>query len=152
MIKMEIDHWKLVELKDKFPEAFAALRAADPTIPPPQELKDKWMNYSCYVQDPGELPQEILDRATWKAVQPLKVLFDKDKEGPGKGIKEALASYQVHLPGNELLGIQSVEVREDCCTEDLQRELDRGWRIIAVCPRGGQRRPDYVLGRFTRLG
>lgn len=53
----------------------------------------------------------------------------------------------VHVPGAPLLYIDEVKVENDLCTEALQRELEDGWRIVAVCPQPDQRRPDYVLGR-----
>jgi hypothetical protein len=36
---------------------------------------------------------------------------------------------------------------DDACTDDVQRHLDEGWKILAVCPPNSQRRPDYILGR-----
>ena len=56
----------------------------------------------------------------------------------------------VAVPGIGLLQIKRVEVRTDLCTEELQRELDRGWQILAICPQPDQRRPDYVLGKTTK--
>lgn len=53
----------------------------------------------------------------------------------------------VHVPGLGLLIIDEVQVHTDCCTEELQQQLDTGWRILAVCPQPDKRRPDYVLGR-----
>lgn len=53
----------------------------------------------------------------------------------------------VHIPNIGLLLIDEVQVLEDSCTDSLQRELDQGWRILAVCPPNGTRRPDYILGR-----
>lgn len=48
------------------------------------------------------------------------------------------------------LALQSVTetlLLEDCCTDNLQMHLSKGWRIIAVQPQPDQRRPDYILGR-----
>ncbi len=53
----------------------------------------------------------------------------------------------VHVPGLGLMLITEVEVRTDYCTENLQKDLENGWRILAVCPQPDQRRPDYILGR-----
>lgn len=57
------------------------------------------------------------------------------------------AAVQITLPDVGLLVIDEVTWREDECTEEIQRMLDDGWRIIAVCPPNAQRRPDYILGR-----
>lgn len=53
----------------------------------------------------------------------------------------------VSVPNVGLLSVDEVEVLEDCCTDILQDKLNKGWRIIAVCPPNGVRRPDYVMGR-----
>lgn len=59
----------------------------------------------------------------------------------------ANAAVQIAIPDLGLMTIQTVEVLENCCTDVLQGHLDKGWRILAVCPPNAQRRPDYVLGR-----
>lgn len=53
----------------------------------------------------------------------------------------------VHIPNVGLLLMDEVDVIEDACTEELQKHLDLGWRILCVCPPNSQRRPDYILGR-----
>jgi hypothetical protein len=35
----------------------------------------------------------------------------------------------------------------DQCTDGLREYLKEGWRILAICPQPGQRRPDYILGK-----
>ncbi|MCB5201706.1 hypothetical protein LH464_04335 [Neorhizobium sp. T786] len=58
--------------------------------------------------------------------------------------------FNVTLPDVGLLLIDEVKWLDDACTEELQRNLDDGWRILAVCPPNAQRRPDYILGRRKR--
>jgi hypothetical protein len=53
----------------------------------------------------------------------------------------------VHISDLGLLNVKQVTWLEDACTEQLQKMLDRGWRILAVCPQPNSRRPDYVLGK-----
>lgn len=55
----------------------------------------------------------------------------------------------VHIGGGLLMTVNEVQVFEDYCTEELQKRLDGGWRILAVCVQPDGRRPDYVLGRFN---
>lgn len=43
--------------------------------------------------------------------------------------------------------VNEVQVFPDFCTDELRRELDAGWRIIAVCHQKSSRRPDYIMGR-----
>ena len=58
--------------------------------------------------------------------------------------------FQVSIPGIGLLQIQCVDYLKDCCTDELQRWLDRGWRILAVCPPNDTRRPSYVMGHVDK--
>lgn len=55
----------------------------------------------------------------------------------------------VHVPNLGLLAINQLAYATDYCTEELQELLDRGYRIIAVCPQPNQRRPDYILGMYV---
>lgn len=64
------------------------------------------------------------------------------KDGQGNTHNLTLA-----LPNIGLLAMDEVTWREDYCTESLQGDLDEGWRILAVCPPNGTRRPTYILGR-----
>lgn len=57
---------------------------------------------------------------------------------------------QIAVPDLGLLMINEVDWLEDACTQDLQRKLNDGWRILAVCPPNAQRRPDYILGRQAK--
>lgn len=59
---------------------------------------------------------------------------------------EYAVNIQVAIPDLALLSIQTVKVLEDCCTNDLQRHIDNGFRILAICPPHAQRRPDYIIG------
>lgn len=52
----------------------------------------------------------------------------------------------VAIPGLGLLAMRYVRVVTNYCTEELQRELDAGWKLLAICPQPDQRRPDYILG------
>lgn len=56
----------------------------------------------------------------------------------------------VHIPNFELLSIREVTHLDDACTDALQRLLNEGWSIIAVCPPNATRRPDYILGRAEK--
>ena len=53
----------------------------------------------------------------------------------------------VHISNVGLLSINKVKVEMDYCTDNLQYDLDKGWRILAICPQPDSRRPDYILGK-----
>jgi hypothetical protein len=57
---------------------------------------------------------------------------------------------QIHIPDMALLTYNEITNLDDCCTDEIQRMLNDRWRIIAVCPPNAQRRPDYILGRYTK--
>lgn len=63
-----------------------------------------------------------------------------DVQGPAQ-------SVHVHVPNVGLLAVDDVQLLADACTDQLQRELNDGWRILCVCPPNNARRPDYILGR-----
>lgn len=42
--------------------------------------------------------------------------------------------------------VNQTMVLYDCCSDRLQEQISKGWRIISVTPQPNQRRPDYVLG------
>lgn len=74
-------------------------------------------------------------------------LDDRIEELERKATPPVNKVVNVAVPGNALLRITKVQVLTDICTDELQRHLNEGWRIVAVCPQPDQRRPDYVLGR-----
>jgi hypothetical protein len=57
----------------------------------------------------------------------------------------------VHISDLGLLAVKQATWLEDACTEELQKYLDEGWRILAVCPQPDKRRPDYILGRNDKI-
>ena len=57
---------------------------------------------------------------------------------------------QIHIPNVGLYQVNEVEVLDDACTTNLQVMLNEGWHILCVCPPNGQRRPDYILGRYNK--
>src|SRR6185312_13484132 len=70
---------------------------------------------------------------------------DRINQLVGEGILEEVTQYlrggivQVTVPDLGLISMDEVTWIEDACTEELQRRLDEGWRILAVCPPNAQR-------------
>ncbi len=58
---------------------------------------------------------------------------------------------EVHMPGQALSLYNDTLLLENSCSDDLQKALEDGWRMIAACPQPDQRRPDYILGRYNPL-
>jgi len=55
----------------------------------------------------------------------------------------------VHVGGGLITTYNDLMLKENTCTDEIQIELNNGWRIIAVCNQPDQRRPDYILGRYN---
>jgi hypothetical protein len=73
----------------------------------------------------------------------------KSIRGLSRGHGEPVVQHvtQISLANIGLLEINEVEVLENECTDALQQYLDKGWRILCVCPPKDSRRPDYIVGR-----
>lgn len=151
MLKLTIDYWKLKELAAKNPADYELLRGISKNnnlLPVEDALAGKGFFEFCgFVNDVNTLPEWVLSLGTFEPVRSLKFVKNNGDSFRGEDLATAMVTQQVHLPGNELLKLSKVEVREDYCTESLQDDLNDGWRIVAVIPRAGQRRPDYVLGK-----
>lgn len=147
MVKVKIDWYQLRAIAKESAENYEILRAAQPGELKSLEevLDDKgYAAFEAVINDPTDLPDFVFKYATWEPVRPLKFLQERVNF---KDVVGAMQTSQVHLPGNELLKVRKVQVREDYCTDALQNDLDEGWRIIAVCPQAS-RRPDYILGKY----
>jgi hypothetical protein len=66
-------------------------------------------------------------------------------------VEDGIVHNHLHvaIPNIGLLSINEVKLLEDACTDNLQRHLEQGWRIVAVCPPNSVRRPDYILGKIN---
>lgn len=87
------------------------------------------------------------EEAAWLRENNVEFNIKDFKNNYKPSVQEGGSQYHYHLPNIGLLLINEVKVLEDSCTEFLQEKLDEGYRIIAVCPPNGARRPDYILGR-----
>lgn len=113
------------------------------------------------VLDKNQIFELSLKKISFEVKQQIKVNIDITQqlieyaEKPIKLIQEKGSKNiynqkcEVHMPGHSLSLYNEICLKEDCCTDDLQSELNSGWRIIAACPQPDNRRPDYILGRFN---
>ncbi|MFZ2992639.1 MAG: hypothetical protein WA061_02880 [Microgenomates group bacterium] len=54
----------------------------------------------------------------------------------------------VHVGGFALMSINQMGFGEDMCTEEVQKILNKGWKILAVMVQPS-RRPDYIFGKYN---
>jgi hypothetical protein len=57
---------------------------------------------------------------------------------------------EIHQPNMPLFTYNNFIHLGDCCTDILQEHINRGYRVVAICPQPDQRRPDYILGIFIK--
>ena len=94
---------------------------------------------------------KLIGQEVWQYISIVEQLTDPnisiaslvDKKTDG-GAYNQIVNVAV---GGSTLHIDVVKVVEDYGTDRLQKELDSGWRIVAVCVQPNQRRPDYILGK-----
>lgn len=150
--KAELEYgWlkKLLELFDKDPAAYRLLRERSKMYALPltrQELEkiEEWGS--------GAKKSDIVDDLeleAWTSVG-VEVTMSRVRGLRSNDPDIHKTIYQISVANVGLMNIQRVNVLEDCCTDDLQYELDRGWRLLAVCPPNDARRPSYVVGHIEK--
>lgn len=146
--------WNLKEVENN-PDKWEILREYFPELPETFGYYDD-IEKVINVDDLAELPEVVLENIEIKPIKKLQLTkLKKDLNhhslGTAEVIQEVKQTVQVHLPGHELISIKQVDWLEDSCTETLQEKLDKGWKILAVCPQTARRRPDYIIGRVDRI-
>lgn len=151
VIRASIDRYG-GELKDLTDDDWAAMRSVWEL---PEDREGYWASDEVVmdIDDVGSLPERVVPFIKLKPIKRLRFspgVGDLQRAGAEVAREIVNNTYQVHLPGSDLMTIQEVEWMENACTEELQSMLNSGWRILAVCPQPGSRRPDYVLGKIPR--
>lgn len=132
---------------EKYEELRKSLRCLG--LPATQEELKNWYQYSEVIADDQEinLLSELDVQVTLHRVKGIASYPDIDGE---KNTSITKIFNQVSVPNVGLMQVTHVCVREDYCTDALQGDLNKGWRILAVCPPNDARRPTYILGRFDQ--
>ena len=157
MIKVEINFWELTrmyqeneELYDKFlsyPEtSFKDYPRNTKALDDKGQKKlDGYHSAKFYVNDFRALDERLWQYCTFKPLEQLEMM------GGGrinsKNVFEAAQRNQIMLPNSQLYDLKELIIHEDQCTDRINDLLQEGWKIIAVLPQHGQRRPDYILGK-----
>lgn len=141
LARIDINYYDREKLKNLPPEEYKAARAIIDDLPEDQTAA-YWAIGDCIV-DLNEAGPLLSKYGVKFEVKKFKGQISLG--GPVPTL--AGQPVHVHIPNVGLLSVTEVTWLEDCCTEKLQEHLDKGWRILAVCPPNCQRRPDYILGR-----
>lgn len=91
---------------------------------------------------------------TIKKVRGIQYDADFDVHRLSNGVIDQVDRSQpqinnISVSGTSLLSIRSLTWIEDACTNEVQGYLDKGWKIVAVCPPNDSRRPTYILGHIA---
>lgn len=119
-------------------------------------LRDKLMDadQATFKEKVGYVHELIMDDREVEAWAMAGVSVEISKirglASPGSARDLPQAIYQIAVANVGLLQIQTVDYLEDACTDELQRWLDRSWRILAVCPSNNTRRPTFIMGHFDK--
>lgn len=112
-----------------------------------------------YITDISQFPDCIWDYyKTWSNVtfftisriKPLLFKTEKEYQVDPHSLKDFVCTAQVRID-HGVIHFDQVDVLEDACTQELQTKLNNEWRILAIIPQPGQRRPDYIIGRNSGI-
>lgn len=93
--------------------------------------------------------QVFVDMGFTPSVSRIRGLFDDQLQALGvPPMPNASQVVNVTIPNIGLFSVRRVMVLEDMCTDAVQKYLENGWRIVAVCPPNDTRRPTYILGHM----
>jgi hypothetical protein len=142
---IEVGTWQNREMLEKLtPEIYAAIRVRWPKMNLPEE-QDKlkgWYNSEDMFVDDAEMAALVDDGFKFEV---KKIRGVANLESP---LHQTI--YQVSVANVGLMQVTAVDVLKDVCTDELQGYLDKGWRILAVCPPNDARRPTYIIGHHNR--
>lgn len=141
IFEIDFSNWNFKEtFKDVSEERYQEIRTKLHFLQLPANKEDYYYN-NCLTVDERDLEKiSKVDLEIKFEVKKIRTLSYPEN------LKEA-AVTQVYIPDMFLMTVNQVDYQEDCCTDVLQEKLDDGWRIIAVCPPIGDRRPTHILGR-----
>lgn len=126
-------------------EQYVLLRQLCPSLPETRGNENIWCSFPPLIDldTDGRLLTELGFEFT---VQKLRGQISLLQQlAPGQ--QGPVQTVHVHIPNVGLLAVDEVELLADACTDELQRHLEEGWRILCVCPPNNARRPDYILGQ-----
>ena len=108
---------------------------------------------SCYSQCEIKNIIDVDGEAQIQAIN-LEELANKISDRLGTNLSQLKnQKLEIHQPNMPLFTYNNFHVLTDSCTELLQNDwINKGWRVVCVCPQPDQRRPDYILGKYTIKG
>lgn len=159
MIQVSIEHWELVRMyqeDEELYDMFMGLPEKHFIRFPKDNVKkvkedgtktlDGYNSASFYVNDFQSVNENLWKYCSFKPVAKLEMM-GHDGTIRSKELLKAAQMNQIMLPNSILYELRELTVELDQCTDRINDLLQEGWKIIAVLPQHGQRRPDYILGK-----
>lgn len=146
--KIEVPYQSCKIIKELAPSQYEELREEFPEFELPDD-QTKVPDWNTYTVHGTQRDLDILAR--WglePQIRRIRGQFIDRLNLPANRIPapEAGQVVNITIPSAGLFAVQTVDVLEDLCTNELQGWLDAGWRIVAVCPPNDTRRPTYIVG------
>ena len=148
VFNLELGWNELQKLRDLPDEDYIALRDSLSLI----ELPAVEKKASVYSQDGWIGTIDDLTALTRFGLPPIvkrvRGIFQEQLSQLGVPPTEGAAAQVVNItiPNAALFSVRNLHVIENECTNYVQTWLDKGWRIVAVCPPNDCRRPTFILG------
>lgn len=145
--KCELSYQCRDQIKKLDREVYDALRARLPELSIPEwEKRDSFWSGSDVVLCDEDITY-ITSLGLEVTVHKVRGLgYGVHGWSPTHGGPQGNVTYQVSVSGVGLLQVACLELMEDACTDEINRMLHDGWRIVAVCPPNDARRPTYIMG------
>jgi len=152
IVSVEIDHNGAKLIKEMSPETYAELRERMVGILELPEASESLYDWSTY-KFVGIMEDVEYLAGLGVKCQISRVRGTFVEKLPKLGVPEPIGQQVVNItiPNVGLLAIKKLLVLPDECTDAVQRYLDEGWRIVAVCPPNDTRRPTYILGHQEEM-
>jgi hypothetical protein len=157
MILVEIDYWSLTKLYQEnetlYDELLSLGTESFKNYPRNKKVLDDkgnkklegYCSATFYINDFSSFNETIWPYCVFKPLKTLKMMNHGSINS--SNVLEAAKRNQIMLPNLILYEMKELLLKEDACTYDINDHLKDDWKIIAVLPQHGQRRPDYILGK-----
>lgn len=148
LITAQLDYNCHTALKAMTAEDYAEIRdrLVEVDLPEDQDKIESWMTYKFI----GTIDDVTIlaEKGIRCSITRVRGLMAEALPQIGVPKPQGVQVVNVTIPSAGLFAVKKLEVLENECTDRVQTYLDRGWRIVAVCPPNDTRRPTYVMGHM----
>ena len=103
-------------------------------------------SFSFYVNDLSNIDKALYKYCLFEPVESLEMMGGARINT--ENVFEAIKRNQIMLPNNLMLDMKELCVEINACTDQINKLIQDGWKLIAILPQHNQARPDYILGKM----